>query len=548
MSAGLDGQLVDDDATAAYGYEATRRLTRLMADQPPLRAERCLQLIDVALTILTEAYVHLPLKKALYAVDPESRLRLYRSTILEESLMHPEVDPRAFHAEMTDIFASLHDRHTRYLAPPGLGDWDAFLPFTVEEYWESPEGPARFVVSRVAEGVKASVDLVGAEVTHWNGVPIERAVARLGENSGGANREAQRAHGIEALTVRSLNTTPPPDEEWVEVAFRPERGGRLRQRRITWYAGRVPEEQRSTARLGSDTADADAIGIDDDAHRIGQGKRVIVHAPVQTLPVLKPYAAYAIARPVRVAGQDYGHLRLRSFLVPDGRAFVAAVAAALRELPDSGVIVDIRGNPGGSVTVAERLLQLFCDDPIVPEPLQLRTTRLALRLADSPVYERWRRTVEQGVQAGGGYSAGYPCLAPPEDYRGLGRAYDGPVVLVVDALSYSASDFFAAGWQDNEIGKVLGTAERTGAGGATRLTYPELRERLDDASELPDLGEGEHFTVAVRRSVRVGENNGVLVEDFGVTPDADPVYRLTREDVMACNRGLLERAAELLEP
>ena len=39
-------------------------------------------------------------------------------------------------------------------------------------------------------------------------------------------------------------------------------------------------------------------------------------------------------------------------------------------------------------------------------------------------------------------------------------------VLLVDALAYSATDIFAAGFEDHEIGLIIGTASGTGAGGA----------------------------------------------------------------------------------
>ena len=88
------------------------------------------------------------------------------------------------------------------------------------------------------------------------------------------------------------------------------------------------------------------------------------------------------------------------------------------------------------------------------------------------------------------------------------------------------------------------------------MKYTTLRDRLDNPPQLPDIGDEHGFTVAVRRSLRVRENAGVLVEDFGVTPDPlelgvapDPeagVYRLTRDDVLGGNEGLLARAAELL--
>jgi len=47
-------------------------------------------------------------------------------------------------------------------------------------------------------------------------------------------------------------------------------------------------------------------------------------------------------------------------------------------------------------------------------------------------------------------------------------------VLIVDAQSYSATDIFAVGFQDHDIGDVLGCAAQTGAGGATVASHDDL--------------------------------------------------------------------------
>jgi Peptidase family S41 len=547
-----------DDSSQRYDYAERRPLAALLDEQDPMPAARCLELIDVALTLVAEMYVHLPLKRALYVIDPESRLRLYRRTVDEEAFFDRPIDALAFHTEMAGIFNSLHDRHTRYLATGALRDWDGFLPVRVEEYSDPAPGPSRFTVSSVDKVKAGANEVLGADVTHWNGVPIELAVQRLAEMSGGANAAARRARGIEALTRRPLTANPPPDEDWVEARLVPKGGGKPFVRRFTWSAGLVSEAKRGPRSGPADRERAEALGLDDDARRVALSKRVMVTKPVETLAPFRPFAEQGYAQPMTIGNEDYGYLRLHSFVVEDDIPFVKAVAETLevlKGLPVAGVIVDIRGNPGGSIIAAERLLQLFADAPITREPLQLRISRFALRLTNDPVYAAWERSVRQGLDAGGGYSAGFPCCTSREDaHDDVRRVYDGPAILVVDALTYSAAEFFAAGWQDNaagraaedekRVGRVLGTAPRTGGGGATVDHYQTLRTRLGEPPELPSLDGGDPFSIAVSRSVRVRENNGVLVEDFGVEPGE--VYQLTREDVMGSNRGLLLRAAEML--
>ena len=68
--------------------------------------------------------------------------------------------------------------------------------------------------------------------------------------------------------------------------------------------------------------------------------------------------------------------------------------------------------------------------------------------------------------------------------NGIGQVYYGPVVLITDALSYSATDIFAAGFQDNEVGLVLGTSGNTGAGGANFWSLDDL---LRAQKKIPGL-------------------------------------------------------------
>ena len=51
------------------------------------------------------------------------------------------------------------------------------------------------------------------------------------------------------------------------------------------------------------------------------------------------------------------------------------------------------------------------------------------------------------------------------------------------------------------------------------------------------------FTVSVRRAVRSGDAEGTLIEDVGVPGQR---YEMTRDDLFAGNRDLIERCYELL--
>jgi hypothetical protein len=140
---------------------------------------------------------------------------------------------------------------------------------------------------------------------------------------------------------------------------------------------------------------------------------------------------------------------------------------------------------------------------------------------------------------------GFP-LHSEDSCNAIGQAYYGPVILITDALSYSTTDIFAAGFQDNKVGYILGTSDNTGAGGANKWTYDELVKALgrEGKTRFPALPNQASFDLALRRSVRVGENEGRPLEELGVTPDRR--HYMTRKDLMRQNSDLVRHAAQIL--
>jgi hypothetical protein len=109
---------------------------------------------------------------------------------------------------------------------------------------------------------------------------------------------------------------------------------------------------------------------------------------------------------------------------------------------------------------------------------------------------------------------------------------------------------FAAGFQDHEIGRVIGVGGATGAGGANVWSHGLLcalmqPDELDDGpSPFSPLPHGADLRVAVRRTTRVGLQAGNVLEDLGVTPEVS--YRMTRNDVLGHNQDLIDTAIDEL--
>ena len=117
-----------------------------------------------------------------------------------------------------------------YNLPDPYSGRTAFLPFLMEEFLQ--DGTPRLMVSKLRAGFSDPHFVPGVEVTYWNGVPIDRAVEVNAARQAGGNPDARHAQGLEAMTIRPMGFSAPPDEEWVVIGFTD--GQTEREIRIDW--------------------------------------------------------------------------------------------------------------------------------------------------------------------------------------------------------------------------------------------------------------------------------------------------------------------------
>ncbi|MET8869807.1 S41 family peptidase [Nonomuraea sp. NPDC004580] len=541
------------------------------ADRGGLTLDDRRLLVQQALLLIEQNYVHLPLKAAMHAVNPVQRLRLLALRLSRQTpaTMGPEW---RFHAELSEIFHSVRDLHTNYVLPQPYASRIAYLPYLIEEYYEG--GERHYVVTRTVEGYSAPGFGPGVEVTHWNGVPIDRAVDVNAARFAGSNPAARHARGLQSMTIRPLRLHVPPDETWVVLTYVGD-DGISRELRESW---RVTENQPSFVDADRLSVAAVAQGLDLGADEIGRALKTLYvpeavtphetlgGAELAGLPAEPPAERDGVvptsmpgffkARSVTTRSGTFGHIRVFSFNVNDPDAFVREFVRLIGLLPQSGLIVDVRGNGGGHIYASEFLLQTLTPRPIVPEPTQFVTTALNMRICaqhrEDPTGQidlgPWFPSMEQALETGAVYSGSFP-ITPPGGANALGQQYHGPVVLITNALCYSATDIFAGGFQDHRIGEILGTDDNTGAGGANVWTHSLLKLLLELPSPVRDspyrtLPGEAGMRVAIRRSLRTHDLAGTPVEDLGVVPGHR--HMMTRRDVMEDNPDLLARAGELL--
>ncbi|MEE8568428.1 MAG: S41 family peptidase [Anaerolineales bacterium] len=155
-----------------------------------------------------------------------------------------------------------------------------------------------------------------------------------------------------------------------------------------------------------------------------------------------------------------GYIRFNTFhrnLIPD---MVEAVAA-LQDAP--GMIIDLRGNPGGDGRTGELLAGQFLDERALFGSLVTRSGTSEWYVVGESIYA-------------------------------------GPVVILIDALSYSCSEWFASGMQ--AVGRAVIIGERS-PGGTTAM----------NVKTLPN-GASLGYPVA-----QLLTPDGTVLEGYGVIPD-----------------------------
>src|SRR4051794_3009914 len=214
-------------------------LSQFLAGVQPLSPGERLQVVEAAIKMLEGVFVHLPLKRAMHGIDPLQRLRLVKLR-LEEAIVHNEAESsdRSFHDEMIEIFHSLRDLHTNYILPVGYQKRIAFLPFLIQEYFDGTPAARNYIVTRIQPGFVHDTFKEQVTITHWNGIPIDRAVEVNAAREAGSNSDARHARGLEALTMRPISLTAPPDEDWVIVGY--QANGMNLEIRLQWQVMMPP--------------------------------------------------------------------------------------------------------------------------------------------------------------------------------------------------------------------------------------------------------------------------------------------------------------------
>lgn len=504
-------------------YRQSPQLSLLRGNVIPTPQAVQHEVIHCLVTGLQNYYCHLPQKRSAFGFDPIARLRI---------LGLGGEENRLFDRRVLEIITDLRDRHTTIRLPPPWSGMIAYVPFIIEQV--SSENRPRYILTKQLFGYE---DIpVGVTITHWNGTPINIYISTLSQQTQGASGAARRRLAIADLTLRPLAYVPMPTEDWVQIRYI-DNSGVAKVTATPWRF--FVQQPNSTMAAGSLGMGATERGVDEQTLIVNEVKKQSIKPQEQDLQQEATFRYGTVETP----SGPCAYVRIFSFDVDDAKAFVTRMADILAGLPQERLIIDVRGNPGGLIPAGQLLLRILTKAPLSASTLTFRATEATEQLSRHPMFQAWNTSLALRLQTAETYSQAFSISDYYDDapaYR-----YPGKSVLVIDALCYSTTDFFAADFADNKVGPIIGTDATTGGGGANVWSWSTLVQFANQMGlPLRALPAGFDLNISMRRALRTGAFAGIPIEDLAVK--ADVVHQITERDLLEGNIDLLAAAAALI--
>lgn len=507
------------------------------------------RLADQAAFLLRELYVHRDLKVEHFgaAIDPLPRLEALKKEAAELS-------SEVFHEKISQIFLDLRDLHTNYYAPAPLSCGTAFIPLRFQSV---KVGNREAIV--VAQKLKTKSELteniaIGDELLEVDGNRVESAVKGLSVFAAGANQDALRLRAIQMLSMRSARTQPLPKENIVTFSFQGPTGSYTKE--IPWQAV-LNDDCLLGLNRGPQIRTISQFNLAEDDYQ-KTFNRIFGNPSLPGRRMNRPLnpalsEVFDAALLTTPAG-PLGYLRLKSFYWSSRGLDQTTVINGIRQVVEEdfssakGLVIDVRGNPGGLITLSEELVQLFSRKVVQPTLVRLLANSLneQIFINANGHDNRWSQAVQKAM-AGASRYAGPLAITPQREANAIGQVWFKPTVVLTDASCYSACDIFTAGMKDNTAAKIIGVHQTTGGGGANVMEYNTFRSILSGSDKNPFslLPYQQNMRVSWRQSVRVAAGLGKLIEDTGVESDA--VVPLAIEDINGESKALMKKLHEFID-
>lgn len=486
--------------------------------------------------LFAKRYAFLEWKKAALGVDALS----VQSWL--EKVEQTESD-RQYFTLCAEYIAQLQDGHAAFLLPSNFRAW---LPFGVDIYRGKP------LVDQVAPAIAGQLH-PGDQLVSLDGEPAEALLERFERVIGDGNARSRRRVAASFLTHRPQALLPESSlvpaigtvvvrREGMELTFyfKWEREGTPYE-----FAGPAPDLRQGAADYGM-------AGLAEYL-RPREGLtlyRSALDRYVRNMGSLRPAYQLPPDFRLRLGALQFDPFFSGTFELDGRRVGLLRIphfnTNALRDLDleirffnqnTDVLLVDVTRNPGGSGCLMEWIAQRFTRTGLKGLGASFRVTwdvlgafeaswQRARALGAPPEItaelERQYLAALEAYRVPRGFTEPLPVcgtsreIAPVTDRNGEPFGYTKPVVVLIDEMSYSSAELFAALLQDNGRA-LLGGMRTNGAGGAV-ISMPT--GHFTEASvRLPQ-------TIAVRthQAVAPGLPAAPFIENIGVRPDFEIDY------------------------
>lgn len=519
--------------TIASAYADTELLSSARAQIAfkPLSNDDKFAVIRHAKILFNSIYVNLEHKKNHYKVDPLKELALIENS-------YQSMDEVKFHSSMLAVFNSVEDLHVNYAFPKPYSCYTVILPLAFKRVSSGKIIITTIDVSKIAEVPDLSKITAGDEVVGYNSMAPMDVLKLRKDHVTASTPDARIFQGVFDLYWRALYNNIAPTEDFVSLDLK-KANGEIYSIKAPWFSNSTkkclnpatPEPVVNSGRKAGDPIEQLLKERKNYFQKIKKNFFTFVKSKfklkyknlvTQTKETVDLSQLNATAHPslswktVNYNNESFGYFKLTDFSAPDGvQTAINIMSSTLTEKlsETKAIVIDLRENYGGQITLAEKMAALLSPMPVRPLPFYIRANDLTLALYEEDV--DWRGLIFPNIELNNIVGPGV--LSPRGELAAVSQVYFGKVVLLTNSECFSSCDLFAATMKDNAKVTIYGTDHSTFGGGANVWSIADIAPVFTKLNIPVELPQKIGMRATGRHAYRLSTKS--IIEDSGVATD-----------------------------
>ena len=392
-------------------------------------------------------------------VNAESKFDYYHYTPSINDLESANTD-FDFHSKASNLFLRFRDFHTNYYLPGPYSCYRLIYPLDFDFYGNQILVSSLFFDKSNKHDLNLSGIDIGDELVFFNNMTFSQIYELKKEAIGGANLYGSMRSVLTFLSFQSGKLYILPTETTVEYTLMKPNGtiyktrhpvlARYSKQCVASFKKSKPSNYRMISERDTPTIDHDDMMIHPYLHEL----------PEQSNSLLKTSEDFSYKIYKTKTNFVLGVLKISSFIpkTDPKTALRNLITLLYNELFNtSALIIDVRNNGGGAISLADSIPQLFIQNIKTASARALKSninTRIFLnpefKTDWGPAYRDSNGTYSKLVKFTSDRIANY-----------IGQVYLKPIALLTNSACYSACDLFTANLKDAGV-TIFGHDSTTG--------------------------------------------------------------------------------------